>query len=60
MLVLTRKSGEYIDIGGIKVFVVSVKGKKVKLGVEAPIEVPIHRSEHVAQHSDAGPTHERT
>ena len=46
MLVLTRKLGEVIKIGDrIKVVVVSVDGNSVKLGVEAPEEVPVHREE---------------
>jgi carbon storage regulator len=46
MLVLTRKSGEGILIGnGIKVVVVDVKGNQVRLGIEAPAELPVHREE---------------
>jgi uncharacterized protein len=46
MLVLSRKSGESIVIGGaIKVQVIEVKGKVVRLGIAAPNEIPIHRSE---------------
>ncbi len=46
MLVLTRKLGEVIKIGDkIKVVVISVEGGSVKLGVEAPEEIPVHREE---------------
>lgn len=46
MLVLSRKNGESIVIdGAIKVQVVGVKGQVVRLGIEAPKEIPIHRSE---------------
>ena len=46
MLVLSRKHGESIVIGeGIKVQVVAVNGKVVRLGIEAPREIPVHRSE---------------
>ncbi len=46
MLVLTRKLGEVIKIGDkIKVVVVSLDGGSVKLGVEAPDDVPVHREE---------------
>ena len=46
MLVLTRKLGEVIKIGDkIKVVVVGVDGGSVKLGVEAPDEIPVHREE---------------
>jgi carbon storage regulator len=46
MLVLSRKHGEAIVIGdGITVTVLAVEGGRVKLGVVAPREVPIHREE---------------
>lgn len=54
MLVLSRKKGERINIGdNIIVEVVEVIGGKVRLGIEAPNEVPIHRAE-VAQRIEAG------
>ncbi|MBF0549621.1 MAG: carbon storage regulator CsrA [Deltaproteobacteria bacterium] len=46
MLILTRKSGETITIGdNIRVTVVEVKGNHVKLGIEAPRNVIVHRQE---------------
>jgi len=46
MLVLSRKNGESVVIdGAIKVQVIAVRGKVVRLGIEAPKEVPVHRSE---------------
>jgi carbon storage regulator len=46
MLVLTRKVGERIHIGdGIVVTVVRIQSDKVRLGIEAPAQVPIHREE---------------
>lgn len=46
MLVLSRKLGESIVIGGqITVKVVRVEGDTVRLGIEAPREVPVHRTE---------------
>ena len=46
MLVLARKPGEAIRIGdGITVHVVEIRGKQVRLGIEAPGEMPIHRRE---------------
>lgn len=46
MLVLTRKRGEKIMIGdSIIVTVVSVKGRQVQIGVDAPDDVTIHREE---------------
>jgi carbon storage regulator len=46
MLVLTRKRNESIVINNdITVVVVEIRGDKVRLGVEAPKEVPVHRRE---------------
>lgn len=46
MLVLSRKQDEKIIIGdSITLMVVSIQGDKVRLGIEAPKEVTIHREE---------------
>lgn len=46
MLVLSRKKNERIVIGeNIVLTVVEVRGDRVRLGIEAPQDVPIHRSE---------------
>lgn len=46
MLVLTRKVGERIHIGdGIVVTVVRIQNDKVRVGIEAPSHVAIHREE---------------
>jgi carbon storage regulator len=46
MLVLTRKRNQQIVIGDhVHVTVVDVQGSRVRLGIEAPIEVPVHRKE---------------
>lgn len=46
MLVLTRKCNEDIIIGdNIVVKVVDIRGDKVRLGIEAPKDVTVHRSE---------------
>lgn len=46
MLVLSRKKNESIVIDeNIVITVVEVRGDKVRLGIQAPREVPIHRSE---------------
>ena len=46
MLILTRKSGERITIGDrIRVTVLEVKGRQVRLGIEAPSDTMVHREE---------------
>lgn len=46
MLILSRKIGESIVIDGrITVKVIRVEGEAVKLGIEAPLEIPVHRQE---------------
>lgn len=49
MLVLTRKQNESIVIDeNIVVTVIEVRGDKVRLGIQAPRDVPVHRSEVLA------------
>ncbi len=46
MLVLTRKTGESIQIGdNIEIKVVSIQGDQIKLGIDAPKHIDIHRKE---------------
>jgi len=46
MLVLSRKSKEQIMIGHeIRVTVISIGGSHVRLGIEAPADVAVHRQE---------------
>ncbi len=46
MLIFTRRIGEEIRIGDdIRVRIIDIKGKQVRLGIEAPPEVIIHREE---------------
>ncbi|MDD9898757.1 MAG: carbon storage regulator CsrA [Candidatus Melainabacteria bacterium] len=45
-MVLTRKPGQTILIGdNISIKVLNVKGDNVRLGIDAPPEIPVHRSE---------------
>ncbi|HYM81492.1 MAG TPA: carbon storage regulator CsrA [Candidatus Limnocylindria bacterium] len=46
MLVLTRKLGENIRIGdSVKITVLEVRSGQVKLGIDAPPEIKVHREE---------------
>lgn len=46
MLVLTRKAGESIVIGSdIRVTVLEMQGRQIRLGIEAPSDVSVHRGE---------------
>jgi carbon storage regulator len=46
MLVLSRQRDESIVIGDkVVVTIVDIRGDKVRLGIEAPAEIPVHRQE---------------
>jgi carbon storage regulator len=46
MLILTRRVGETLIIGdNVKVTVLGVRGHQVRIGVDAPKEVSVHREE---------------
>ena len=46
MLILTRKEVQTLHIGDeIAVTVTQIKGKQVRIGIDAPKDVPIHREE---------------
>lgn len=56
MLILTRKPGENILIGEnmeICITIVGVKGAQVRIGIEAPKHIPVHREEIAALILDA-------
>ena len=57
MLILTRRIGETVIIGdSIKITVLGVKGNQVRLGVDAPRDVSVHREEiyHRIQNEQGG------
>lgn len=46
MLALTRKKGESIVLANnIEIMVIDIKGDQVKLGINAPREIPVYRKE---------------
>lgn len=46
MLVLSRKTNEYLYIGhDVIVQIVGIHGNRVRIGIDAPASVPVHRSE---------------
>ena len=46
MLILSRRTGEKLIIGDdIVVTVVETKGNQIRVGIDAPREVPVHREE---------------
>lgn len=46
MLILTRKIGEVLLVGDdVEITVLSIRGSQVKLGVNAPKEISVHRQE---------------
>ena len=46
MLVLTRKAGESIVIGSeIRITVLDLQGRQIRLGIEAPSDISVHRGE---------------
>jgi carbon storage regulator len=46
VLILTRKVGESVLIGhGIKVSILAVKGNQVRVGIDAPKDISVHREE---------------
>lgn len=61
MLVLTRRRGEGVTIGpNIRVVVLGMKGGQVRLGIEAPQAVEVHRDEVHARIQDENKLASRT
>jgi carbon storage regulator len=63
MLILTRRVGETLMIGDqVSVTVLGVKGNQVRIGVNAPRNVSVHREEIYdriqREHGDTVPIHE--
>jgi carbon storage regulator len=58
MLILTRRMGESLMVGNdVTITILGIKGNQVRVGVNAPKEVPVHREEifariHAADESD--------
>lgn len=46
MLILTRKTGEKVMIGdNVELTVLGIKGNQVRVGVDAPKDIAVHREE---------------
>ncbi|MCU9949831.1 carbon storage regulator CsrA [Pseudomonas sp. PDM13] len=46
MLLLSRRIGETIEIGeDIKITIAGIQGNQVRIGIDAPRDVPVHREE---------------
>jgi carbon storage regulator len=63
MLILTRRIGERLMIGdGVSVCVLGVKGNQVRIGIDAPKDVAVHREEiyeRVKRERESGSSYQR-
>lgn len=59
MLMLARREGEAIMIGDeIRIVIVSIEGRDIKVGIDAPREIPVHREEvYKRLHNGGEPRH---
>lgn len=56
-LILTRRVGETLCIGDtIKVVVIGIKGNQVRIAIDAPKDVPVHREEVIERMKQQGQT----
>jgi len=64
MLVLSRKPGESVTIGDeVRITVLSISGKQVRIGIEAPSDIAVHREEiynKIASEQNAKPAEEQS
>jgi carbon storage regulator len=55
MLILTRRVGEALKIGDdIDITILGIKGNQVRIGINAPKDVPVHREEIYTKIKDDG------
>ncbi|ULQ48390.1 carbon storage regulator CsrA (plasmid) [Flagellatimonas centrodinii] len=60
MLILTRRIGETIIIGGnIEITLLDIKQGQIRLGVEAPKDIPVHRGELLLKKNLGGRTFDK-
>lgn len=59
MLMLSRREGESIMIGDeIRIVIVSVEGRSIKVGIEAPRDIPVDREEvYIRKRNGSGSRH---
>jgi carbon storage regulator len=59
MLILTRRIGEVLRVGDdVSITVLGIKGNQVRIGIDAPKDVSVHREEIYQRIKNEGNTHE--